>query len=402
MINVILNGANGRMGQAVAQLAAKSGDIRIAAGADIAAAGAEHDFPVYPSVENIKEDADLIVDFSRPEALCAVLSFALRRNLPAVIATTGLSAGDKALIASAAEKIPVFQSANMSLGVNLQMELSKIAAAFFGEAYDIEIIEKHHNQKIDSPSGTALAIADAINESFTRPKEYVFGRHSKTQKRGGEIGIHAVRGGTMPGEHSVLFLGSDEMLEISHSAQSRQIFAFGALRAARFIVGKPAGFYNMSDIINESAITRIYSDGAQAVITMPDMPFSPAAVADIFAGIADRNIKIDIISQTSPRDGKASLSFSVPQSDLAECVSALKKHSYGAAKIITDESLTKLTVEGAGMQRQSGVAARLFGALAEKDIGIYIITTSETKISFCVDSAKEKDAIAAVSEAFSL
>lgn len=402
MLNVILNGANGKMGQAVAALAAKTDDIRVAAGVDKAASAIKNSFPVYSELDEVKEAADIIIDFSRPEALASNLNYALRRKLPLIIATTGLSPDEKAKVSEAAKHIPVFMSANMSLGVNLQMELSKVAAAFLGEAYDIEIIEKHHNQKVDSPSGTALAIADSINESFMQLKEYVFGRHSKTDKRGREIGIHAVRGGSITGEHSVLFIGSDEVLEISHCAQSRQIFAFGALRAARFMSAKPAGLYNMSDIINESAVTHIYSDGGQAMITMSDMPFSASAIADVFSDIAEKNIKIDIISQTSPRNGKVSLSFSMPHSDIKECASALKKHMYGDTKIITDESLTKLTVEGAGMQRQSGVAAKLFGALAEKEIGIYIITTSETKISFCVDSKKAKDAITVVSEAFSL
>lgn len=290
----------------------------------------------------------------------------------------------------------------MSLGVNLQMELAKSAATVLGEAYDIEIVEKHHNQKVDSPSGTALALADSINEAFADPKTYMFGRDTKTQKRGREIGFHSIRGGTITGEHTVMFIGMDEILEITHIAQSRQILAFGALRAARFMAGKPAGLYNMTDLFNQNAITHIYQDDGQAMITMADMPFSPSAIADIFAEIAGKNIKVDIISQTSPHDGKVSLSFSLPHSDVAECVKSLKKHAYGATKIITDESLTKLTVEGAGMQRQSGVASKLFGALAEKDIGIYIITTSETKISFCVDSKKAKDAVSVVSEAFSL
>jgi 4-hydroxy-tetrahydrodipicolinate reductase len=402
MFNIILIGANGKMGQVVAALSVKTTDIKIVAGVDKITSNMPNGFPVYSSINEVKEDADIIIDFSRPDTLQLNTTFAKQKSIPLVIATTGFSLEEKELINEASKTIPIFLSANMSLGVNLQMELAKTAAGFLGEAYDIEIIEKHHNQKVDSPSGTALALAECINDAFPEPKEYMFGRNTKTQKRGKEIGFHSIRGGTITGEHTVMFIGSDEIIEISHIAQSRQILAFGALRAARFMAGKPAGLYNMSDIFNQSAITHIYQDDDQAMITMAGMPFSPSAIADIFSGIAEKNIKIDIISQTSPYDGKVSLSFSLPHSDIGECVKAIKKHAYGTTKIITDESLTKLTVEGAGMQRQSGVASKLFGALAEKDIGIYIITTSETKISFCVNTNNAKDAVAVVSEAFSL
>lgn len=402
MINIIVNGVNGKMGQVIASLAAKTGDIRVSAGVDKITDNRTDDFPVYQQISDVKEEADLIIDFSRPDSLSANLEFAQKRNIPLVIATTGFSDQEKESIKSSSKNVPVFMSANMSLGVNLQIELSKTAASVLGEAYDIEIIEKHHNQKVDAPSGTALALADSINEAFASPKEYLFGRNTKTQKRGREIGFHSIRGGTITGEHSVMFIGADETIEITHIAQSRQVLGYGALRAARYMIGKPAGLYNMSDILNECAITHIYKDENQAMITMAGMPFSPSVIADIFADIAERNIKIDMISQTSPYDGKVSLSFSMPNSDIKECAVALKKHAYGDTKIIADENLAKLTVEGAGMERQSGVASKLFGALAEKDIGIYIITTSETKISFCVDSLKAKDAIKVVSEAFSL
>jgi 4-hydroxy-tetrahydrodipicolinate reductase len=402
MINVIINGANGRMGQVLSSIITETDDLKVVTGIDKFPDFRQNSFPVYLSLENSSENADMIIDFSRPEALPANLSFAKQNKIPMVIATTGFSFEEKKQIYEAAKNIPIFFAANMSLGVNLQMELAKSAAAFLGEAYDIEIIEKHHNQKVDAPSGTALAIADFINEAFTDPKEYVYGRHSKTEKRGREIGIHAVRGGTVPGEHSVMFIGTDEIIEINHIAQSRQIFAFGAVRAARFLFGKPAGLYSMSDIIAESAVTHIYQDDGQAMATLTHMPFSPSLIAQVFDDIAKKNIKIDIITQTSPHDGKVNLSFSMPISDINDCSKLLKKYITGDTKINTDTKLSKLTIEGAGMQRQSGVASRLFASLAEKEIGIYIITTSETKISFCVDTAKVKDAVSAVSKAFYL
>ncbi len=402
MINVIINGANGKMGQVLSGIIAQTEDIRVVAGVDKFPDFQQNAFPVYLSLESCIEQADMIIDFSRPEALPTNISLAEKNYIPIVIATTGFSPEEKARIHGASKIIPVFFAANMSLGVNLQMELAKSAAAFLGEAYDIEIIEKHHNQKVDAPSGTALAIADFINEAYTEHKEYVYGRHSKTEKRGREIGIHAVRGGTIPGEHSVLFIGADEIIEINHIAQSRQIFAFGAIRAARFLHGKPAGLYNMSDVIAESAVTHIYEDDGQAMVSLSGMPFSPSLIADVFDDIAKQNIKVDIISQTSPHDGKVNLSFSMPISDINVCSGLLEKYIADTTKINTNTRLSKLTIEGAGMQRQSGVASRLFGSLAEKGIGIYIITTSETKISFCVDTDKAKDAVSAVSKAFFL
>lgn len=401
MINVILNGANGKMGQAVCALISKTDDMRVVSGVDKVPDCIQNSFPVYMLIERCPS-ADMIIDFSRPDALTANLSFAVKQKLPIVIATTGFSAEEKRRIAEASKSIPVFLSANMSLGVNLQMELSKTAAAFLGEGYDIEIVEKHHNQKVDAPSGTALAIADYINEVFTDNKAYVYGRHTKTDRRGREIGIHAVRGGTLSGEHSVMFIGTDEVIEINHIAQTRQIFAIGAIRAARFLADKPAGLYNMNDLIHESAVTNIYQDDAQAVVTLADLPFSPKAIAEIFSDIAQKSIKLDIISQTSPDKGRASLSFSLPLSDIDKCVEVLNCHITKETRIITETALSKLTIEGEGMQRQSGVASRLFAALAKRDIEIHIITTSETKISFCVDSEKARDAVAAVSEEFCL
>ncbi len=402
MIRVIINGANGKMGQVLAGISAKSEGICVVAGADKFPNHIQNSFPVYPRVSDCREKADMLIDFSRPEALKENLSYAINNAMHLVIATTGFSALEKRLIYDASKRIPIFFAANMSLGVNLQMELAKEAAAFLGESYDIEIVEKHHNQKVDAPSGTALAIADYINDVFPDKKDYVCGRHTKTQSRGREIGLHSVRGGTISGEHSVMFIGSDEIIEINHIAQSRQIFAYGAIRAARFIYGKPAGLYSMSDIINESAVTNVYQDGGQAMITIIGIPFSPDLIANVFTDIAEKGIKLDIISQTAPYEGRVNLSFSMPSSDIEKCADILVNYMDSDMKLIKDTELSKLTVEGAGMQRQSGVASKLFKSLSYRDIGIYIITTSETKISFCVDTRRARDAVEAITEAFAL
>jgi 4-hydroxy-tetrahydrodipicolinate reductase len=248
-MKIIINGINGRMGKELIEVANKRG-FEIAAGIDSQIAGASFDFPVYESIRQCEQEADVLIDFSRPNAIRSLMEYCRGKKLPAVIATTGFSEEEMDYIAQCAEEIPIFKSANMSLGVNLQMELAKITAAFFGERFDIEIIEKHHRMKADAPSGTALLLADGINEVFHGDKGYMFGRHGRAEKRQSEIGIHAVRGGTVVGEHQVLFLGDNEIIEITHKAESRVVFAHGACRAAEFLIGRKPGLYDMQSIVS--------------------------------------------------------------------------------------------------------------------------------------------------------
>ena len=390
------------MGHVLAGAAEKTEDVCVVAGVDKFAESSGFAFPVYRHISDVTESADVIIDFSRPEALDDNVAYAAANGMGLVIATTGFSDDEVKRIKSAAQRIPVFFSANMSLGVNLQIDLAKKAAAFFGEDYDIEIVEKHHNQKVDAPSGTALAIADGINSMFIEPKSYQHGRHTKTEKRGREIGLHAVRGGTIVGEHTVMFIGADEVVEINHIAQSKKIFAMGALRAAKFLAEKPAGLYDMNDIIMQCAITNVYKHDEQAMVTLTSLPARPDVIAHVFADIADRDIKLDIINQSSPHGEIVDLSFSMARADMDTCVALLQKYTNDSTCIITNNALSKLTVEGAGMQRQSGVASRLFGVLAKRGIGIYIITTSDTNISFCIDAGKAQDAVSVIAEEFSL
>ncbi|NLY43472.1 MAG: 4-hydroxy-tetrahydrodipicolinate reductase [Clostridiaceae bacterium] len=250
MINIILNGCNGKMGRVVTRIASESNDCKIVAGFDISDE-IKNEYPVYSNPYDFNSSADVIIDFSHPDSLKKLLPFAISRKLPLVIATTGLSHQQVLMLHETANHVPVFFSANMSLGVNLLIDLVTRAAKILEDSFDIEIIEKHHNQKIDSPSGTALAIADAISASLSQTKEYVYDRHSVRKKRGkNEIGIHAVRGGTIVGEHSVIFAGNDEIIEIKHCAMSKEIFAVGAIKAAKYIVGKDAGMYTMKDLVN--------------------------------------------------------------------------------------------------------------------------------------------------------
>ena len=251
MINIALVGVNGKMGQVICRILEGNESQKIVCGVDINTEE-KNGFPVYSSLNDAKEECDVIIDFSHPSSLEKTLAYATRNKKGLVLATTGLSAEQMEMVRKASEITPVFFSANMSLGVNLLIDLAKKATALLEENFDVEIIEKHHNQKIDAPSGTALAIADAINETSTKSNEYVYDRHSTRKKRSkNEIGIHAVRGGTIVGEHTVIFAGTDEVIELKHTASSKEIFAVGAVKAAAFLFGKAPGFYNMDNLIKE-------------------------------------------------------------------------------------------------------------------------------------------------------
>ena len=250
MIKILLSGAHGRMGKAVlAATESTSGRLEVISGVDIADGNST--FPVYHDINLTVEKPDVIIDFSHHTSLPSIMEYAVKHNIPAVIATTGHTDEESAIMKKSAEHIPVFFSRNMSLGVNLLIALCKKASEILGEDFDIEIIEKHHHNKLDAPSGTALMIADAISETRAE-SEYIYDRHSVRKKRETkEIGIHAVRGGSIIGEHEVIFAGKDELITLSHSAASRELFATGALKAAEFIVGKSAGMYCMDDLLKD-------------------------------------------------------------------------------------------------------------------------------------------------------
>lgn len=249
MIKTIICGASGKMGGFVERAANEDGDFEIVAGVDKLNLG--QPYPIYPKFSSIKEKANVIIDFSHPALLDDLLNFAISTNTAVVIATTGYNELQIKKIKDAAKVIPVFFTFNMSLGVNLICSLAKKAASVLGDSFDIEIIEKHHNQKIDAPSGTAIMLANAVNSAFNDKLNYEYDRHSKRSKRSKkEIGLHSVRGGTIVGEHDVIFAGHDEVITISHSAQSKEVFAVGAVRAAKFLSEKNAGLYDMNSIMN--------------------------------------------------------------------------------------------------------------------------------------------------------
>lgn len=251
MLKIALSGCNGRMGRVITDICSKKENVKIVAGFDLNAVK-QSDFPVYADPFEFKGACDVVVDFSNVSSTEQLVEYCVHSKTPVVICTTGHSQTQLATIEQASEKIPVFRSGNMSLGINLMMEVLRKCASVLGDDYEVELIEKHHNQKLDAPSGTALMLADAVKDALPYDDtEYVYDRHERREKRNPhEIGIHAVRGGTIVGEHSVLFCGRDEIIEIKHSALSREVFAVGAVRAAEFLASKSnAGLYDMSDVI---------------------------------------------------------------------------------------------------------------------------------------------------------
>lgn len=246
-MKVILCGACGRMGKNVTELAPGYG-AEIVCGVDLFPSPMP--FPVYRSFSEITEPADAVIDFSSAERLTERLEFCRNRKIGILLASTGYTDADLKSISDYAKDIAIFKTGNLSLGVNLLQLLAKKAAEILGGAFDAEIIERHHNKKKDAPSGTALMLAESVNEGFGNSQTFVYGRQGITGERSkSEIGIHAVRGGTIVGEHEVMFAGEDEIITLSHSARSRKVFASGALKAAGWLVGKPAGLYDMSDML---------------------------------------------------------------------------------------------------------------------------------------------------------
>mgnify|MGYP002923934114 CR=1 FL=1 len=250
MTDIVIQGIGGRMGHVLCDMIAQREDCRVIAGIDIKD-GEQNGIPVYDSLEKLDGKGDVIIDFSAPAAVEKALTYCEAHKMPIVVCTTGLSEELQLKVVQLSRLVPVFKSANMSIGINLLSELCKRASAILGADYDVEIVEQHHHNKLDAPSGTALMIADAAAGACGHETEYVFERHSVRHPRDKkEIGISAVRGGTIVGEHEIIFAGHDEVMEIRHTALSREIFAQGAVEAAKFMAGvKAPGLYDMSSLI---------------------------------------------------------------------------------------------------------------------------------------------------------
>ncbi len=402
MLKIILSGCCGKMGRVITEMVQKSDDTVIVAGIDLFP-NDKVDYPIYSSFEFCNEDADVIIDFSRPETLDSMVEFAKSKHIPVVIATTGYTQDQILSIEDLSQHVPVFRSGNMSLGINLMLDLLKTSTKILGDDYDIEILEKHHNQKVDAPSGTALMLADAINEAANSRYDYVYDRHSVSEKRAkNEIGMHAIRGGTIVGEHTVIFAGRDEFFEITHKAQSRELFAIGALRAATFLPSKPCGMYNMSDVIaKDRTVTQVYTNTDDAVINISNIQQGSSTIVDIFASLSDNEINVDMISQPVPINGNINISFSIPYSHLHDAMGILED-VVQRRDITIYEDVCKLSVEGIGMEHQYGAAAEFFSALDKNDIPVYLITTSEVKIACCIPKKDADKAKQVIKERFSI
>lgn len=251
MVRVIMSGCGGKMGKVITELAASEKEMEIVAGIDVADC-ASASYPVFKSLEECSIDADVVIDFSNAKGTDALLDACVEKKLPCVLCTTGLLPEQIAHVEEASKKTAILRSGNMSVGINLLLKLLRQAAPVLAEAgFDMEIVEKHHNQKVDAPSGTALMLADAVNEAAGGGYEYVYDRSGRREKRPEkEIGISAIRGGTIVGDHDVIFAGTDEVITISHRAYSRNVFAKGAVEAAKFLAGKEAGLYDMGSVID--------------------------------------------------------------------------------------------------------------------------------------------------------
>ena len=250
MTKMIMHGCNGRMGRVIIDLVKEDNDIEVVAGIDAFGENG-YDFPTFKGLSECNVDCDVIVDFSNASAVDGLLDYCVAKNVPVVLCSTGLSDAQLSKVKESSAKVAVLKSANMSVGINALLKVLKEVSPLFAAAgFDIEIVEKHHNQKLDSPSGTALALADSINESLSNEYDYVYDRSQRREKRPKkEIGISAVRGGTIVGDHDVIFAGHDEVVTLSHRAYSRAVFGKGAIEAAKFLAGKPAGLYDMADVL---------------------------------------------------------------------------------------------------------------------------------------------------------
>ncbi len=400
MIRVLVSGCGGKMGRTVVDMVNASDWCEVVAGID-QYPPSNQPYPIFLNFADCDIKCDVIIDFSRPDILRPLLDFAKRMKVGAVLATTGFSAYDEELIIEASKEIPIFKSANMSLGINIVKELIQQAARTLKQDCDIEIIEAHHNRKVDAPSGTALLLADAINDCYGGRKRYNYGRYGGEQRRtSSEIGIHAVRGGNIVGDHDIKFICDDEIIEVSHSAQSRSIFAAGALKAARYIATQKPRLYNMEDLIgSQSAVTEYHTTEHQAVFSLYGIDMS--LVSQIFERLAKDSINVDMISH-SPSMGGVDISFTMDATDATDTKACIQSLGLTEDQYSYREDIAKLTIQGNGIEDHSGIVATLYSAFMSAGILPLLVTTSKTRISCGILSKDIKRAVEITKEVFKL
>lgn len=404
MVRIIVHGCFGRMGQALTAAISSQDDLEVVAGIDLKPLTLATPFPVFSSLDACSVAADVVIDFSHPASLEGLLKQAVAKKLAMVIATTGLEDLHKDLIRQAGKDIPIFYSASMSMGINLVKDLIKRSASVLGRGFDIEIIEKHHRMKKDAPSGTALLLLQGLNEVIEPPLVAVNGRNSRDRLRTqAEVGVHAVRGGTFVGEHEVIFAGQDEVVQISHQAFSRQIFAYGALNAARYILKKRPGVYSMDQMIGECrVVTNLYAVDNEVLISIGNLPAKMSVATSLYGSLSNEGINLDMISQTPQSGELMSISFTLFREDLskAEAIIGGLIDQHPSIFFRCDPDITKITVEGPGMEQQSGVASKFFACLEAKQIQVKAVSTSETKISAVVGRSDKDAAVSLLKEVF--
>jgi 4-hydroxy-tetrahydrodipicolinate reductase len=380
MLRIAVSGAGGRIGRQIYKTLIDRTDIEIVFGVDKMSV-LDLPYPVYKCFSDSPLSCDVVIDFSNPQGTDDLLEYGTTRKIPLVIATTGHTEEQLARIGFASRVIPVFKASNMSLGVNLLSNLAKESAKFLGDSYDVEIVETHHRMKQDAPSGTALSLAEAINEVRDNALVPEFGRHERTKRREAqEIGIHAVRGGTVVGKHDVMFLGSGEVITLSHEAESKEVFVRGALRAAAFLIGKKPDLYDMNSILGSFyAVTTVSVEHNVSIVTLS--PIACEEFLELLGAIKRKNINLDMISQSFTPEGKVSVSFTMNDHDLPAVEKIMESQNLPFRSRI---GTAKLTAEGAGMEHKAGVAVDVLTTLKGAGADVYAITTSEIKIACCV------------------
>ena len=396
---VLIIGVNGAMGQHLAQIFTEAPDFQVAAGIDLFPSAHENAFPVYQTPTDCKEKIDFLIDFSKPGALDANLNYARSHQLPVIIATTGYSDAQKQLIAAAAKEIPVFFTANMSLGVNLQLQLCQQAAKFFGDLADIEIIEKHHNRKVDAPSGTALLLADSMNEAMGDIYHYQCARYGGDCKRKpGEIGIHSVRGGNIAGDHEVSFITNEEILTISHHAETRKVFAVGALRAARFLLNQKAGLYSMHDILAESdAVKKAVIEPDVALITVKNASCTISYLSRLITSLTHEGIKADLLSQSAASQGRINLSFSVKSGNLLAAEKCICESAPDVDYMI-QRGLCKYTLFSPESVLSNEKLTRFLSRMAGSYIDILLLSMLDNQLVFFTEGEYQQQVTAFIEQ----
>lgn len=397
MIKIAISGAAGRIGRTIYKSLIGSTEFEPVFGVDVGGAD-DLPYPVYKSFAASPLDADVVIDFSSPAALDDILAYAAEKKCRLVLATTGYTPEQEKRVEYAANEVPVFRASNMSLGVNLLGNLAKEAAKFLGEDYDIEIVETHHNRKLDSPSGTALTLANEINSVRDNSLVYTYGRHEvKHRREANEIGIHAVRGGTVVGKHEIMFLGTGEVITLMHESENKEVFVRGALRAAKFLMDKQSGLYDMTSIIAQNyAVTSVSTEKDVALVTLPRISFD--GFLTLLDTIKRNDINLDMISHHFNADATVAVSFTLGDADVKKAEGLIPADIPSS----TVRGAAKITTEGAGMQHRSGVAADVLTALRGAGAEVFAITTSETQISCCIDARSLPAAEAAVKKYYGI